>query len=69
MWHEFTVKERSVPVLVLSCKYKTKVTYCVMLAVVYHSDTTANLISFAKFQIFPTNTVMWPNGDDTLLAV
>lgn len=58
MWSEFTVKERSVPVLVLSCKYKTKGTCCVMLAVLYRFDTTANLTSFAKFQTFPTNTVM-----------
>ena len=69
MWSEFTVKERSVSVLALSCKYKTKVTCCVMRAVVCCFDTTANLISFAKFQIFPTNMVMWPNGDDALLAV
>lgn len=69
MWSEFTVKGRSAPVLVLSCKYKTKVTCWVMLAVVYHFDTTANMINFANFQIFPANMVMWPNGDDALLAV
>lgn len=69
MWSEFTVKERTVPVLVLSCKYETEVTCCVTPAVVYHFDTAANLTSLAKFRVFPTTMVMWPKGDDPLLTV
>lgn len=66
MWSELIVKERSIPVVVLSCKNETKVTK-VLLAVICHSDTTANFISFAKFHFFfPTDLVKWPKCDDTV---
>lgn len=65
MWSEFTVKEKSIPVLVLSCKNETKVNWCIVsshLSLWHHSKLSV-LLSSVFF--VPTDLVIWPTCDDT----